>query len=69
MSVFVGPCPGLLLFAGFLRRNANLAGGFASRCFGLLIFFCYVNGVAIDGPFGSFFTMIFHCLRHCKDRA
>ena len=54
MSVGVGPCPGLLLLAGFLRRNANLAGGFAGRCFVFVVCFGYANGFAIDGPFGSF---------------
>ena len=43
----------MLLLDGYSDTTLNLAGGFAGRCF-VLFLFCYVNGFAMDGPFGSF---------------
>ena len=43
-----------------LRRNANLAGGFAGRCGCFPFLVCFVvNGFAILGPFWVLFTQIF----------
>ena len=42
-----------------LRRNANLAGGFAGRCGCFWFLFGSVNGFAIDGPYGSFSLRFF----------
>ena len=64
----------LLLRCFALRRNANLAGGFAGR-FWLWWFCCFLfvfDFVMICQRFWTTRVLVytaFHCLRKCKDRA
>ena len=58
----------VLLFL-LLRRNANLAGGFAGRFgFGGLFDLCLMI-CPFHGPYVSLYKTAFPCLRYCKDRA
>ena len=56
---FVGPCPVFVVLLLFLRRNANLAGGFAGRCcwVSVVLFGCDVR--ICHWAFWVLFTQIF----------